>query len=228
LLLSHHDPRGAYPALKGPRQGIDSRWDVQRHVPLTFSSVQTGRLRAPLAPRFTDTEEIHAGHYTPLRPTGSLVRSQQWFEMGYAMEFPLSSGYPGWSRFQQEWHMNSEFTKGLDEIRAIDEKADGLTPPLALLQTLVGGSVRAIFKGHDNRFARASMEAGESIFGSRAEAELTRYAPAAAGELDRLHLRAPLTVFHTADISDFDSDGHGFLWVEADALSMEAYEIDHR
>ena len=23
LFVSHHDPRGAYPALKGPRQGID-------------------------------------------------------------------------------------------------------------------------------------------------------------------------------------------------------------
>jgi Calcineurin-like phosphoesterase len=227
LLLSHHDPRGAYPALKGTRQGIDSRWDVQRHVPMTFAGGQTWRLRVPLAPRFTDTEEIHAGHYTPLRPAGSLVRSQQWFEMGYRMEFPLSSGYPGWSRYQQEWHMNSEFTNGLDDIRALDEKADGLTPPLALLQTLVEGGVRAIFKGHDNRFSRASMEPEESILGSRAEAELTSYAPAAAGELARLRLRAPLTVFHTADISDFDSDGHGFLWVEADGSGMEAYEIDH-
>ena len=227
LLLSHHDPRGAYPALKGPRQGIDSRWDVQRHVPMTFSSGQTGRLRVPLAPRFTDTEEIHGGHYTPLRPAGSLVRSQQWFEMGYAMEFPLSSGYPGWSRYQQEWHMNSEFTKGLDEIRAIDEKADGLTPPLALLQTLVGAACARSSKVTTTVLAALRWRWGRVFSGAVPRQNSPGYAAAAAGELGRLHLRAPLTVFHTADISDFDSDGHGFLWVEADALSMEAYEIDH-
>jgi Calcineurin-like phosphoesterase len=227
LFISHHDPRGTYPALKGPRQGIETRWDIERHVPMTISRGQTSTLLLPLAPRFTETEEIHAGYYTPLRQAGSLVRAQQWFEIGLRMEIPLSNGYPGWSRYQQEWHMNSEFAKGFDDIRALDEQADGLTPPLALLQTLVEGGVRAIFKGHDNRFARASMAAGESIFGSHAEAELTSYAPAASRELAGLHLKAPLTVFHTADISDYQSDGHGFLWVEVDASGLEAWEIDH-
>ena len=62
--------------------------------------------------------------------------------------------------------MNLEIGKGLDDISALDEEADGLTTPLALLQTLVDGGVRATFKGHDNRFGRASMDAGESILGA--------------------------------------------------------------
>ena len=102
----------------------------------------------------------------------------------------------------------------------------GLVSPQEVLESLAEGRVGAIFKAHDNRFARASMAAGESILGAQAEAEL-RLLGAEPGPLERLRLEAPLSIFHVADVADLDSDGHGFFWCVGGAHSLKIYEIDH-
>jgi len=226
VLALHHDPRGGYPTLR--RSYVDTRlWTLDRHVPIGAQAGELRTLQAHPTPHSPQTEEIHAGHYTPLRDASSAVRSTQWFEMA-GVTLPSATGYPGWSKFQQEWHTRLVYRKSFFDVVAPDDATSDLADPAAVLRTIVDGRVGAIVKGHDNRFGRVRMEAGESVFGHAAEEELLRVGGDAAlrPDLDRLRLQAPLSVFHNADIADIQSDGHGFLWLRVQGTQLEALEMD--
>lgn len=224
ILISHHDPRGAYPALKAARG--DGGWSRRRHLPLGAQLEEAELLDLQPAPRSAETHEVRAGYFTPLRTPDSGIRSVEWFELGLAGKLPTNAGFPGWSRYQQEWHLDAIYAGDGNEVRPLPSGAERLVPPQEVLETLAEGQVRAIFKAHDNRFARVSMAAGESILGAQAEAEL-RLRGADHGRLERLHLKAPLSVFHVADVGDVDSDGHGFFWCVDSTYGLKIYEIDH-
>ena len=100
--------------------------------------------------------------------------------------------------------------------------------PEKVLRTIIDGRVGVIFKGHDNRFARARMKAGESIFTEAAEELLLQMSRTERKrELQDLQLLDPLDVYHVADLSDFNSDGHGFFWVTREKNKLTVLEIDH-
>ncbi len=229
VLALHHDPRGAYPALR-PQAADAPVWTTQRHLPFGVQPSELRALQENPTPHSWQTEEIHVGHFTPLRDAQSGIRSTEWFELGGGVNVPTSIGYPGWSRYQQEWHQRLVYRRGFFDVRAPDDATDDLADPADVLRALVEGRVAAIVKGHDNRFGRARMEAGECIFGRAAEQELLRAEgdDALRGALGGLRLRAPLSVFHTADVADIESDGHGFLWLRVRDGQLEALEIDHR
>jgi hypothetical protein len=177
-------------------------------------------------PRFADTEEIHLGFYTPLRDERTLVRGSEWFDLGIRVSLPDSLGWPGWSKYQQGWHSPSLFGQGFADIRRYT--STDLLPPATILRTIVDGQVRVIFKGHDNRFAHARMTAGESIFTRAAEEGLLQMTPAERRkELQELQLLNSLDVYHVADLSDFNTDGHGFFWVKGDTNTFTVLQIDH-
>lgn len=224
ILISHHDPRGAYPALKEARG--DGGWSRHRHLPLGARLQEAELLDLQPTPRSAETHEVHAGYFTPLRTAQSGIRSIEWFDLGLGGTLPPNAGFPGWSRYQQEWHVNAVYADDWREVRPLPSGAAHLVSPQEVLETLAEGRVGAIFKAHDNRFARASMAAGESILGAQAEAEL-RLLGAEPGPLERLRLEAPLSIFHVADVADLDSDGHGFFWCVGGAHSLKIYEIDH-
>lgn len=224
LLMIHHDPRGAYPSL---RAEVGATWDLQRHVPLTVTAAKAWTLSAMAAPRSDETEEIHAGYYSPLRYPESEVRAAQWFDFRGKPSLPASNGYPGWSRYQQEWHLDTTMVDAFGDLQDPTPAQGKLVSPERLLTTLVEGRVRAIFKGHDNRFARAELQAGESILGAAAEASLTALSPQAPPS-SSLRLEAPLSVYHIADVGDAETDGHGYGWVEvAPDGSLTVLELDH-
>jgi hypothetical protein len=111
------------------------------------------------------------------------------------------------------------------DVRA---EADELVAPARLLHTIVDGGVRAIFNGHDNRFAFAHMTAGESVLTAAAEQGLLPMSSAdRRRELIALRVGEPLDVYHVADLSDFNSDGHGFFWVTSEKGGFRVLEIDH-
>jgi hypothetical protein len=229
VLALHHDPRGAYPALR-PHAADEVPWTTLRHLPFGVQPSELRALQARPTPHSDQTEEIHVGHFTPLRDAKSGVRSTEWFDLGGGVNVPISIGYPGWSRYQQEWHARLVFRRSFFDVREPDELTSGLADPADVLRTIVEGRVGVIVKGHDNRFGRAHMEAGECIFGRAAEEELLRSEgdDALRGALGGLHLRVPLSVFHDADVADIESDGHGFLWLRVRDGQLEALEIDHR
>jgi len=217
MLFMHHDPRGSFPTLKSSSAwALKALWSYDRHFPLSGDSRSTrdnpGReVRRRLPPKDEDTTEIHAGFYTPLRTAESTVRGDDWFG---TIEPPAARGYPGWARFQQGWHSKLQYSNGTsleDPLLEINEKVD-VESPEDLLQTIVEGEVRALFKGHDNRFCFTPLGPETSIFGSASELELLRHVrPHFIGDLGKLILKKALTVYHVADIADADSDGHGFL-----------------
>ena len=72
------------------------------------------------------------------------------------------------------------------------------------------------------------MKAGESIFTqAAAESLLQMSRMERKRELQELQLLAPLDVYHVADLSDFNSDGHGFFWVTREKNDLAVLEIDH-
>jgi hypothetical protein len=230
LLVMHQDPRGACIVLKQRAFEKRALWNTQRHVPFGESSRDLRALQSTLTPHSSETEEIHAGYYTPLRDGSSEIRSTEWFEIGGAnVTLPPTSGFPGWARYQQEWHSPGTYRKDFFDVHRVATARD-LAAPVDVLAAIAEGKVAAILKGHDNRFGRAHMQAGESVFGAKAERELKRYGDddARRALFERVRLRAPLGVYATADISDFDSDGHGFLWVRVKDGEPEVLEIDHR
>ena len=231
VLIMHQDPRGACLVLRERAVQARAVWSAQRHVPLGERPRHLRALQSTLTPHSSDTEEIHAGYYTPLRDGLSQIRSTEWFEIGGAnVALPPTAGYPGWARYQQEWHGVGTYRKDFFDVQRVPGALE-LAPPGDVLGTIVEGRVAAIFRAHDNRFGRATMDAGESIFGKKAEAELFRVVgddPKRRALFDRVRLRAPLRVFATTDLSDFDSDGHGFLWIRVRNGELEALEIDHR
>jgi hypothetical protein len=177
-------------------------------------------------PRFADTEEIHIGFYTPLRDERTLVRGSEWFDLGIRVSLPDSLGWPGWSKYQQGWHSPALYGRAFSDIRR--SISTDLLAPATILRTIIDGQVRVIFKGHDNRFAHARMNAGESIFTRAAEEALLQMAPAERKkELQELHLLNSLDVYHVADLSDFNTDGHGFFWVNSDRNNFTVLQIDH-
>ena len=210
VLVMHHDPRGTHPVLP-PDRARAPLWGLRRHVPLTARAGTTPPVELVPTPRSSETTEIHGGHFTPLRASTSAVRFTAWFELGLGASLPPGTGYPGWSRYQQDWHLDALYGDDWSKLAPLDPKLL-LAPPMEVLGTLVDGGVRAIFKGHDNRFARATMATGESVLGSHAEAELIELGLDRAA-LEKLHVKAPLSVFHVADVADFETDGHGFFWV---------------
>ncbi len=229
VLALHHDPRGAYPSLR--QSAVDGQnWSTLRHPPL---GVEPGELRAVQArptPHSFQTEEVHVGYFTPLRDTRSAIRSNEWFDLGSGVDLPPSTGFPGWSRYQQEWHVGLLYRRSFFDVAWPDASIADLAPPFDVLRAIVEGQVAVIVKGHDNRFGRASMAAGESVFGRAAEQELLRVTGGEAlrAPLEALRLRAPLAVFHNTDVADIESDGHGFLWLRVRDGRMQALEIDHR
>jgi hypothetical protein len=229
VLALHHDPRGAYPSLR-PHAADDETWTTLRHLPFGVQPSELRALQARPTPHSSQTEEIHVGHFTPLRDAKSGVRSSEWFDLGGGVNVPISIGYPGWARYQQEWHARLVYRRSFFDVREPDELTRGLADPADVLRTIVEGRVAVIVKGHDNRFGRAHMEAGECIFGRAAEQELVRSEgdDALRGALGGLHLQVPLSVFHDADVADIESDGHGFLWLRVRDGQLEALEIDHR
>jgi hypothetical protein len=228
VLAMHHDPRGAYPAFR-PDAFDGQAWTTQRHPPLGAQPNELRALQTRPTPHSPQTEEIHVGHYTPLRDASSAIRSTEWFELGGSVELPPSIGVPGWSRFQQEWHERLVYRRSFFDVTELDGDLD-LVDPIDVLRAMVEGRVAVLVKGHDNRFARASMAANESIFGAAAEDELLRTSSGEAlrSTLGELRLRAPLTVLHDADVADIESDGHGFLWLRVRDGQLQALEIDHR
>lgn len=229
ILAMHHDPRGAYPALR-QRSFDDQAWDTSRHPPLGAQPSELRALQTRPTPHSYQTEEVHAGHYTPLRDATSAIRSTEWFELGASVDLPLSVGYPGWSRYQQEWHERLVYRRSFFDVAELDEAYADLAEPTDVLRALVEGRVAVLVKGHDNRFGRAHMGEGESVFGAEAERELLRVSGGEAlrATLGTLRLRAPLTVLHAADVADVESDGHGFFWLRVRDGRLEALEIDHR
>lgn len=227
LVFLHHDPRGSYPSVRRGSTAPDELWTTARHFPVTAERDDRGEVFSSAPPHFADTQELHAGYYTPLRHPDTAVRSAEWFELGLNPVPPNVRGFPGWLRWQQGWHSNYVYAGHLDSRDPFDV-APGVVSPADLVTTLVDGRVRVIFKAHDNRFCRADMAAGESVFGRAAEGDLRRFGSARGRALlERTRLRDPMTVFHVADIADADTDGHGFLWVEARGTSLDAFEIDH-
>jgi hypothetical protein len=225
-LVMHHDPRGGYVALRRDFQQRQHQWSTERHVPIHTELSESMMSPLQRTPRSADTEEIHLGHYTPLRDGRSLVRGADWFDLGIRASLPDSLGWPGWSKYQQGWHSPAVYGRGFSDLRP--DAADELVPPARLLRTLIDGRVRVIFKGHDNRFGRARMNAGESIFTSAAEEALNRITPAEQRkELSELRLLDTLDVYHVADLSDFNSDGHGFSWMNSEKDALTVLEIDH-
>ena len=224
ILVCHHDPRGAFPALKQPKSPAVA-WDRRRHMPISTPATDAAMMDLRLPPHSADTEEVHAGSYTPLRRYDSTLRNGDWFEVGLGGSMPSFLGFPGWSRYQQEWHIDLMYDGRWNRVTPQPPAADLLASPDAILRTMIEGKVRAVFKGHDNRFARSHMETGDSIFGQRAEDALLSLG-ADAGQLSPLRLSAPMSVFHNADIGDIDSDGHGMLWVRAQGQELTVLEVD--
>jgi hypothetical protein len=225
-LVMHHDPRGGYPALRRDFQERQHQWTTERHVPIGTELVERPAMSAQRAPRFADTEEIHNGYYTPLRDERTLVRGREWFDLGVKVSVPDSLGWPGWSKYQQGWHSPAVYGRGFTDLRRYDAK--DLVSPEGVLRTIIDGRVRVMFKAHDNRFAHARIKAGESIFTQAAgEALLQMSRAERKRELQNLQLLAPLDVYHVADLSDFNSDGHGFFWVARERNNLAVLEIDH-
>ena len=224
-MLLHHDPRGGYPAPGPERADPERAYSLSRHFPLTGDPARRDALALRRAPRSDAHQELHLGHFTPLRAPESPVRSDEWFEVSLSQFGPAYGGYPGWIRYQQSWHSELAYSGELDDGSPLVAGRDPLVPPVRVLETLIRGRVRALFKGHDNRFCRAHHAAGESVFGTEAAERLAEFGGAEL--LERTRLLAPLDVFHTADISDTTSEGHGFLWVEASPSGIEVLEVDH-
>lgn len=182
-------------------------------------------------PGFEDTEEIHAGHYSPLRRAESRIRSDVWFDTFTGLP-PEARGHPGWSRYQEGWHMSFSYTadfEGWERLRFERE----LVSPLALLYVIANSTVEAIFKGHDNRFCRRHIKPGQSIFGGGDDVQLRRYGGREALELlvlptkVRGALRPPLDVYHVADVADADTDGHGYFLVAVRGSALEVQIREH-
>jgi hypothetical protein len=225
-LVMHHDPRGSYPALRREFQQHQNQWTADRHFPITTDLIEPTAMSIQRTPRFADTEEIHIGFYTPLRDQRTLIRGSEWFDLGVKVSLPDSLGWPGWSKYQQGWHSPAVFGRGFSDIRRYT--STDLLAPATILRTIIDGQVRVIFKGHDNRFAHARMKAGESIFTRAAEEALLQMTPVERKkELQELHLRKSLDVYHVADLSDFNTDGHGFFWVNSDKNNFTVLQIDH-
>ncbi len=226
-LVMHHDPRGGYPALRREFQQRQKQWSTERHVPIGADLAESTAMLVQHTPRSADTEEVHLGYYTPLRDQRTSVRGSEWFDLGVKVSLPDSLGWPGWSKYQQEWHSPMLYGRGFPDLRVYASK--DLIAPATLLRTVIDGRVRALFKGHDNRFARAHMKPGESIFTRTAEAALLQMSePARKKELQELRLHNALDVYHVADLSDFNTDGHGFFWVNVNKNNLAVLEIDHR
>ena len=224
-LFLHHDPRGSYAALRRDFQQRQHQWTAERHLPINAELSESTVMPVRRAPRFPDTEEIHLGYYTPLRDAKSVVRGTDWFELGVRVSLPDSLGWPGWSKYQQGWHAPAVYGHSFSDVRA---EADELVAPARLLHTIVDSGVRAIFNGHDNRFAFAHMTAGESVLTAAAEQGLLPMSSAdRRRELIALRVGEPLDVYHVADLSDFNSDGHGFFWVTSEKGGFRVLEIDH-
>lgn len=227
LLFMHHDPRGTYPAFRRPSPTTAATWTTARHYPVTADADERDDVAIALPPHFADTEEIHAGYYTPLRRPDSEIRSGAWFELGLNPVPPDVRGYPGWLRWQQGWHSDFVYAGSIANTAPFTV-AEGVASPADVLRAVVDGRVRAIFNGHDNRFCHAELAAGESVFGAAAERDLRRVASERGRALlEQTRLRRELSAWHVADIADADTDGHGYLWVEARGRSLDAFEIDH-
>ena len=225
-LIMHHDPRGGYPALRREFQQRQNQWTTDRHVPITTDLVEPAGRSFQRTPRFADTEEIHLGYYTPFRDERTLVRGSDWFDLGMRVALPDSLGWPGWSKYQQGWHAPGVYGRGFSDVHRLP--STDLVPPATILRTIIDGRVRAMFKGHDNRFAHAHMTEGESIFTHAAEGALLQTTSVERRmELQELHLRNALDVYHVADLSDFNTDGHGLFWVKSGTNTFTVLPIDH-
>jgi 3',5'-cyclic AMP phosphodiesterase CpdA len=225
-LIMHHDPRGGYAALRREFQQRQHQWTTDRHLPITTDLMEAADRPFRRAPRFADTEEIHLGYYTPFRDARSLIRGSDWFDLGMQVALPDSLGWPGWSKYQQGWHAPAVYGRGFSDIRGLP--STDLVPPATILRTIVDGQVRAIFKGHDNRFAHAHMSAGDSILTGAAERGLLQTTTLERRtELQELHLRDALDVYHVADLADFNTDGHGLFWVKSRPSTFTVLPIDH-
>jgi len=225
-LILHHDPRGGYAALRREFQQRQQQWTTDRHVPITTDLIEPVDRSFQRTPRFADTEEIHLGYYTPFRDQRTLVRGSDWFDLGIRVALPDSLGWPGWSKYQQGWHAPAVYGRGFSDVHRLP--ATDLVPPATILRTIIDGRVRALFKGHDNRFAHAHMAEGESIFTRAAEKTLLQTTSAEGRtELQQLHLRDALDVYHVADLADFNTDGHGLFWVKSWANTFTVLPIDH-
>lgn len=228
VVVLHHDPRGSYPAVRPVTPGPDNAWTRTRHFPITAAPGDRRAVFASAVPTFSDTIETHVGYFTPLRDPHTAIRVGEWFDLGIAPAMPPTQGFPGWIRFQQGWHSNFVYSGGLEDSVAFDVDPD-LVPPNDILATLVAGRVREIFKGHDNRFARATLRRGESILGDHAAKDLARWATVESRDLPpEWRLTEDLAVYHTADVADVTSEGHGYLWVEASSDSLRVTTVQHR
>ncbi len=227
VVVLHHDPRGSYPAVRPIAAAPENAWTTTRHFPITAAAGDRRSVFAPSAPGFAETVETHVGYYTPLRDPRSAIRVGDWFDLGIAPAMPETKGFPGWIRFQQGWHSNFVYTGGLEDAARFETEPE-LAPPDEILGTLAAGRVREIFKGHDNRFGRAALRRGESIFGPAAATDLARWGGERARALvGGTRLAEDLTVYHAADVADLTSEGHGYLWVEASGDSLRVTEIAH-
>ena len=138
-LVLHHDPRGGYPALRRDFQERQHQWTTERHVPLSTELVELTAMPDQRTPRFSDTEEIHNGYYTPLRDDRNLVRGSEWFDLGVRVSVPDSLGWPGWSKYQQGGILRL-FTAEVLPTCAVTPRRI-LVPPKKVLRTIIDGQV---------------------------------------------------------------------------------------
>ncbi|MCP4130044.1 MAG: hypothetical protein GY754_03400 [bacterium] len=223
----HHDPRGSYPSIDPDKYKLSwkfKNWDYSRKFPVTARSYQRRIALNPRTPGFEHTTEIHAGFYTPVREADSEIRSADWFARKLDPTPPPSTGYPGWSKYQQEWHSNYIYTGSLKSSGSFKkDRASKIVHPLGVLVPLVQYEVHAIFKGHDNRFCKTVIEPGDNILQDTRQ-QLERYGRNSRKTLDKLNVTKEMTVYHTADVSDAESDGHGYLLVTAKNGKLKATE----
>ncbi|HEV8254057.1 MAG TPA: metallophosphoesterase, partial [Vicinamibacteria bacterium] len=191
IVVVHQDPRGAYASLRPTPVSPETSWSAARHFPVTAGSRERETVFRSPTPGFGDTLEVHPGHYTPLRRPSSRIRVSEWFELSLGSpSMPRDRGFPGWNRFQQEWHSNLVYPSGLDDTAPF-EVAEEVVPPTRILASLAHGRVRYLLRGHDNRFLRVDLRTGESIFGAAGARALERWSrPDAGGLLGALTLEA--------------------------------------
>jgi hypothetical protein len=218
LLFMHNDPRGSYPALK---EGEAKHHDMRRHFPITLSLKERNVVQ--FAPRWEQIEELHVGHYSPIRLFDTSIRAKEWFE---SLMPPPFCGYPGWIRYQQGWHAPFNYVGGLGSSEPYEELEHPMVDPLELLQLIGRHEVRAIFKGHDNHFCKTYLRQGRhilplslSLYGKKERRNLVR-------EL-LVKTKDGLAIYHAADVADLDSDGHGYYLVKIDGDEIEVRQIDH-